>query len=296
MGDVKQIWINKIYIAKITTAILSGLYAFLGFVAIWVPLGEILSDTLSVWVKIVISLGILVGAWCICFIMVGCFLKRKKRFEIISVNNGKKLYLQYGDLFNENEVIYPKERRNIVIPVNRCFDTIVDNHIVSEQSLHGMALKRLYNQNRYSSETLDIEIKQLLSRQEYEELDEKDKPLGNRYRYPVGTVVNLPVTDREYYLLWALSTFDSNFKAHTSMQDFALAIQRLIEACGAESEGFSIVMPLVGSGLSRTKKEQRDILAYLISAFKINRSEINSDIHIVIREDLKNEIAIANIK
>ena len=41
MGDVKQIWINKIYIAKITTSILSGLYAFLGFVAIWVPFGEI---------------------------------------------------------------------------------------------------------------------------------------------------------------------------------------------------------------------------------------------------------------
>ena len=129
----------------------------------------------------------------------------------------------------------------------------------------------------------------------HEDVPKREKPRGNTKRFPVGTVVALPGCEDEYYLLWALSTFDSNLKAHTSMQEYALAVQKLIEACNAESEGFPVIIPLVGTGLPRTKKDQQDILSYLVSMFKVNRSEINSDIHIVIREDMKNEIPIMNI-
>ena len=80
------------------------------------------------------------------------------------------------------------------------------------------------------------------------------------------------------------------------MQEYALAVQKLIESCTEESEGFPVVLPLVGTGLSRTKKGQQDVLKYLINAFRINKAEINCDIHIVVRNDMKNEIAIMNIK
>jgi hypothetical protein len=93
-----------------------------------------------------------------------------------------------------------------------------------------------------------------------------------------------------------LSTFDSNLKAHTTMQDYALAVQKLVEACNEESEGFPVVIPVVGTGLSRTKKEQHDVISYLINSFKLNKTEINCDIHIVIRDDIKNQVAIMNIK
>ncbi|WP_416810530.1 macro domain-containing protein [Coprococcus comes] len=79
------------------------------------------------------------------------------------------------------------------------------------------------------------------------------------------------------------------------MQEYALAVQRLIESCNTESEGFSIVLPLVGTGLSRTKRDQQDVLQYLINAFRVNKDEINCDIHIVVHEDVKNEIAIMSI-
>ena len=80
------------------------------------------------------------------------------------------------------------------------------------------------------------------------------------------------------------------------MQEYALAVQWLIESCNTESEGFSIVLPLVGTGLSRTKRDQQDVLQYLINAFRVNKDEINCDIHIVVHEDVKNEIAIMSIK
>ena len=56
------------------------------------------------------------------------------------------------------------------------------------------------------------------------------------------------------------------------------------------------MIPVVGTGLSRTKKEQHDVISYLINSFKLNKTEINCDIHIVIRDDIKNQVAIMNIK
>lgn len=293
---MKRIWMNREYISKIATTIIGGLYAFLGFIGTLVPLDEILSNTLNIWIRIGISVWILLILWIVCFVIVGLILIRKKRFNIIDANSGHKLYLQYGDLFDENEVLVPEDRRNIVIPVNRCFDTIVDNHLISERTLHGIAFKRFYEKNIYTEVSLNSTIQQLLENKEYENLSENDKPVGNRKRFPVGTVIDLPGDNNEHFLLWALSTFDSELKAHTTMQDYALAVQKLVEACNEESEGFPIVIPVVGTGLSRTKKEQHDVISYLINSFKLNKTEINCDIHIVVKEDIKNQVAIMNVK
>lgn len=291
-----QIWMNRGYISKVATTFIGGMYAFLGFVGTLVPLDEILPTTLNIWIRIGISLAVLFLAWIVCFVIVGMVMTNKKRFDVLTVNSGHKLFLQYGDIFDNNEVVNPNERRNIVIPVNRCFDTIVDNYLISERTLHGIAFKQLYAKKIYTEESLNLKIQQLLVHKKFEELSESEKPVGNRKRYPVGTVVDLPGAGDEHYLLWALSSFDSELKAHTSMQDYALAIQKLVEACNIESEGFPILIPVVGTGLSRTKKEQSDVISYLLSAFKLNRNEINCDVHIIVREDIKNEVAIMNVK
>lgn len=289
---MKWIWINKEHIAKAACTIVGGIYALLGFIGMLVPLDEILPESISIWVKILIGCLLLIGSWLICFAIVAIVLFHKKRFQVFRANGGHALYLQYGDIFDSGEVLKPEERRNIVIPVNRCFDTIVDNRLISEQTIHGIAFKRLYESGGYSEKTLNQAIQDILRGTAYEEVPVHEKPRGNTKRFPVGTVAALPVGENTCYFLWALSTFDSNLKAHTSMQEYALALQKLIEACNTESEGFPVVIPLVGTGLSRTKKDQHDILSYLVSMFKVNRAEINSNIHIVVRENMKDEISI----
>lgn len=279
---MQSIWINKRYIARIASTITGGIYAFLGFIGMLVPLDEILSDKMSIWIRSIISISILIVIWGCCFAAISVIITHKNRFKVISGNNGHALYLQYGDIFDANQVMESNSRRNIVIPVNRCFDTCVDNHIVSEKTLHGIAFKKLYASNKYTEETLAQSIKKLLANVEHENLTKQEKPEGNRKRYPVGTVIDLPGHKNEHFFLWALSTFDSNLKAHTSMQEYTLAIQKLIESCNEESEGFPVVLPLVGAGLSRTNKDQQDILQYLINAFRLNKDKINCDIHIVV--------------
>lgn len=292
---MRYAWINKGYISKIASTITGGVYAFFGFIGTLVPLDEILSDKMSLWIRCVISAALLIKIWCCCFAIALVVMACKKRFKVLSANSGHALYLQYGNIFDANEVIDPNKRRNIVVPVNRCFDTCVDNHIVSSQTVHGIAFSSLYASGKYTEESLSTSIEKLLKNTKYESLSEKEKPEGNRNRYPVGTVVDLPGCENEHFFLWALSTFDSNLKAHTSMQEYALAVQKLIESCNTESEGFPVVLPLVGTGFSRTKKDQQAVLKYLINAFRVNRDEINCDIHIVVREGIKDEIAIMNI-
>ncbi|HUM85110.1 MAG TPA: DUF6430 domain-containing protein, partial [Lachnospiraceae bacterium] len=171
-----------------------------------------------------------------------------------------------------------------------------DNKLVSDMTIHGKAFKMLYESGIYTEASLNKIIGKLLINVKYEDVALLDKPAGNRKRYPVGTVIDLPCNEKEHFFLWALSTFDSDLKAHTSMQEYSLAVQKLVEACNLESEGYPVVLPLVGTGLSRTKKDQQDVLTYLVNVFRLNKSEINSDIHIIIHDDIKNEIAIMNIK
>lgn len=293
---MKRLWINRKPITKLTNKIVGSIYAILGFISLFVSFDGMLSSLSNIWEKILVSTIILSAVWLFCYIVSGVILINKKRFEIISANNGYKLYIQYGNIFDEKVIINSLERRNIVIPVNRCFDTIVDNDLISEKTLHGDFLKKLYAQNIYTENSLNIKIQQKLANMNYKTISKNDKPRGNRKRYDVGTIINLPISNKENYLLWGLSSFDNQLKAYTTMQEYVLAVQKLIEACNTESEGFPVVIPLVGAGLSRTNKGQEDIISYLINAFKLNKSEINCDIHIVIKEELKNEISIIDIK
>ena len=295
LNSKKRIEVNSKYISRITSDIIGFIYGIIGYVSLFVPLNEVLPDEYNIWNKILISTIILIILWFLCFLIVSFFTIRKKRNEIVSINNGFKIYIQYGDLFSENEVINSLKRRNIVIPVNRCFDTIVDDNIISTQTLHGKLFKKLYDQNVYTEESLNNLIQQQLINKKFEQIDENEKSAGNRKRYEIGTIVKVNATEREQYWLWGLSSFKNGLTAQTTMEEYCCAVQKLIEACDNKSDGFPVVIPLVGAGLSRTNRSQEDIIQYLISAFKLNKDKLNSDIHIIVKEELKNKISIFNI-
>lgn len=92
-----------------------------------------------------------------------------------------------------------------------------------------------------------------------------------------------------------ISKFDSNLMAGTSKDEFVLTVQKMIEYSNTRSQGYPVIMPLIGSNLARTDISQKDILKYLIQAFKINKDKISADIHIVIWKGDKNRISIHNL-
>lgn len=55
------------------------------------------------------------------------------------------------------------------------------------------------------------------------------------------------------------------------------------------------MIPLIGTGLSRTNYSERDILEFLISFLKMNKKLIDCDIHIVISNNRMDSISITEL-
>lgn len=291
-----RIWINRKYVIKSAAGGVSASFALLGFVALFLPLdGFFKCNTM---VQRILACILLTGAVCL-FWLLACsvYVLKKRRIKLFALNDGHGVYVQYGDVLNKKEVLKPQERRNIVIPVNRCFDTLVDNDLISENTLHGKVMKKLYAKNRFTRETLDDAIQKSLQGKnlQTETVPPEEKPKGNLLRYPVGTVAEVRVSNTCTFFFLALSTFDQNLHAHTSEEDYVLALCRLLRFCNTRSQGCPVVMPLIGGGGSNVRRSEKDILEYIIKFFTMNRFQINCDLHIVVRENGRAEVAITDL-
>lgn len=291
---MNRLLINFSYILKTSFKWTASFFAILGFIGTFTPLEELIDYSEKLWKKILISILILVGIWVVSFIIISLITLYKKQYTILEINN-HKVFVQYGDLFSSDEVSDTKNR-NIVVPVNRCFDTLVDDDLISSNTLHGMAINKLISEG-YTRENIDDLIDSNLMSQkcQYSLINANNKRSGKLKRYPVGTVAEVKATDDCNYFLLGLSSFDENLVANVSDDEYVLALSRLIEFCNKRSQQYPVVMPLIGGGLSRTGKSEREILEYLVSLIKLNKNKLHYDLYIVIRENGRSTIPIVDL-
>ena len=265
------------------------------FVALFVPMTRLIPEEWHIVCKVLIG--------CAAFVALFVLLAFASAVRVLFTNKvcvltkaGHHVYVQYGDVFSP-EVVGKgySDKRKIVINVNRCFDTIVDDHLVSHNSLHGKLFQRFYDEGKFDEESLNKTIQDSLAGKPYQLLTTAVKPKGNLRRYEAGTVAELKDDDQVSYYLLGISTFDENLNAQTIMPDFVNSVQRLIEFCNQRAQGYPVVLPLLGSGLSRTGLELSEILHYLVSAFAINKDIINCDFHIVVWDKQKDLVPIDNL-
>lgn len=275
---------------------LTLIYAVLGFVRMFVALEGLFPKETPMGYKVVVSVLILLGVWSLCVIGVSFWVLCRRKKKVVDGRNGKGVYVLYGDLFDERIVPKSVKRRNICFAVNRCFDTMVDDNLISSATLHGIALKRLYDAGIYTPKTLDDTIRLFISPTAgYEMLTPQQKPQGNLKRHEVGTAVDIPVSDKLHYFMVGVSAFNAELKAETSRSEYCLAIQRAIEFCDSHAQGYPVIMPIIGGFLSRTGQSEQDLLRYIIKCFELNRDRINQDIYIVVREGAKNAVSIVDL-
>lgn len=265
------------------------------FVALFVPITGLIPEEWHIVCKVLTGCG--------AFILLFVLLAFASAVRVLFTNKvcvltkaGHHVYVQYGDVFSPKVVGKEySDKRKIVINVNKCFDTIVDDHLVSLNSLHGQLFQRFYDEGKFDEESLNKTIQDSLAGKPYQLLTTAVKPKGNLRRYEAGTVAELKDDDQVSYYLLGISTFDENLNAQTIMPDFVNSVQRLIEFCNQRAQGYPVVLPLLGSGLSRTGMDLPEILHYLVSAFAINRNIINCDFHIVVWEKHKDLVPIDNL-
>lgn len=292
----QRLWLDRAFIYKSTFQFVGFAYTICGFLSVWFSFSDCLPNDWSFWNKLLLSISVLLGISMICFIFVAWITLSKTRQLVLTSNSGHKVYVQYGDMYSPSIVCANyEERRNIVVSVNRCFDTIVDNDLVSDKSQHGRVMNEMYAKGLYTPNSLNEKIQEKLRGEHYIDLTRTNKSRGNTYRYSVGTIAEIQGEAPITYFFLGLTKFDSHFMASTTKDEFVLAIQKLIEYCNTRVQGYPIIMPLIGSNLARTDISQKDILKYLIQALKINREKISADIHIVIWKGDKDKISIHNL-
>ena len=258
----------------------------------------VFQDDASFVCKLLIGILVLLAVFIISAIAACWIVLRSNEACLGESSTKNSVYVKYGDMYSPDIVEKGYNgKRAIVVSVNRCFDTIVDDHLVSHNTQHGQVFQKLYDSQKFTPDSLNRTINDILRRDTaYIDLTIEEKSKGNLRRYEVGTTVNLPIDDNLSYYLLGLSYFDEHLNAHTSKADFALAVQKLIEFCNQNAQGYPVILPLLGSGLSRTQIDLNNIMHYLVDAFAINKDIINNDFFMVVWKGAKDRVAIKELR
>ena len=290
---LRRIWLSLEYIAKTAATWTGFIYALIGFLCVFVSFEGLFPVDATFWYKFWVSAGVLAGIYLVCAIVLIVIVLCQNKKKVADGYNGKGVYLLYGDLFDPK--IVKGEKRYIGFAVNRCFDTIVDDDLISATSVHGIAFNKLYSHNLHTPQSLDAAIQGAIKgNPAFTMVAQADKPKGNLKRYEVGAYANLTIDTKLNYLLLGLTWFNSNLNAKSSKQDYVLAIQKMIETFDMEAQGYPVLIPIIGTGRSHTDLTENEALEYMIEAIKINQEKVTSDIYIVVYEDAKNRVSISN--
>ncbi len=289
-------WKNIRLILNRSFSWVSCIYAFLGFVGTFVSL-ELLNPC---------SAGGTIGAkltWSIIFLLliaaavilvVSLVQFNRDSILLFKTKNGKKIYLEYGDILN----IRNDEQINVLLSVNRCFDAIVDNVLISDKSVHGKFIKDYCKRNEFTEDDLNGLIIRNIKTYEWGSpklINKSKKPQGNCQRYPLASVSILK-DDNVNYLLFGLTAFDEYLTTHVTKEEYLVALQRMITVLNRESQGYPIYLPLLGDGLSRLDFSTEDIIRTIINTLNTNKDDLTGDIHIVVYDKQRKDINILDFE
>ena len=189
-----------------------------------------------------------------------------------------------GDIFTYALGKRSKKERIVVIPVNTAFDAHVSTKLeaencplVSRTTLHGELLLRIYKSGITEKE-LSQRIRNNLRNNGLIKGREKQLNL------PIGTIAALEFEPAVIYLL-AVSTFDTNNKAHSSKEEIKIAIKAFLEYYDGKGQGYDVYLPLIGTGMSRAYCSNQDSLDLILDVLKENENMLQGKINIVILPD-----------
>lgn len=253
---------------------------------------------IPVWCRVLVSVLILLVVCLVCILGVSINVLCTRKRKVVDGRNGKAVYVKYGDLFNEKIPGKSDGRRNICFAVNRCFDTVVDNRLITETetSVHGAALKRVYKDGLFDPCSMNTAIQASVSPSaQFEQLMMEQKPEGNLRRYEIGTGADVTISNSLHYFMIAIGKMDSRLTISAKDGEYCLAIQRRIEFIDAYSQGFPVLLPILGAGLTRISQDEPALLKYMVECLRMNKAHVNTAVYIIIKDDAKERMSIMDL-
>lgn len=188
--------------------------------------------------------------------------------------------IKYGDIFKEDQGF-------IVIGCNEYFDTIVDNKIISDKSLHGIFINQNYK-NEVELKGLDLQIDTAIT--SFENNDNikmeinQERQEGKTKRVPLGKIIQI-----NNFLLLSLTHFDKYNKAYLGINDYINCLLEFWKEIDRIYNGQEIAIPLLGSKFTRIEGHQsisnQELLELMLLTFKWSKININSKIKIILYKD-----------
>jgi len=223
---------------------------------------------------------LIIGIINLCF--AGFSIRKKNK---LSLDLTKKIHtdIYYDDLFQSKGII--------VIPVNDYFDTIVDDKIISSNTIHGKFINNFFKCNE---KELKQQINKSLSNSQVIETNLNRKQ-GNKKRYPLGTIAIVQQEDKTFFLL-ALTRFNNNHRAEITKSEYQRVIMQLFDFTEQHSQGFKINIPLIGSGHSGVELSEQKLLEFILFSITLNdKLTLLNGVDIILYKDVKDNIDLNKI-
>jgi len=281
-NNAKYIISRFTLIVSIVFGIISGIQVFVD----WDTIG--IKETKN---KIFILLILLLMCLFVALIW-GLFLSNKRT---IYSRDEVEINVEYGDLM---KIAFPKksvEERIVVIAVNQCFDTIVDQNVIRASSVHGQFINN-YVHNKADLIRLDAEIAESLAEYNYQytSLQRIDKRYGNLNRYSRGAIARINGDNGVTFFLLALTEFDRDCKAHCNKREYVESVLKLFEYYDSHGQGKELYLYPMGTGMARTGLSKKEALESIITLTKISKEHLRSKTTIIVDKRCKNDISITD--
>ena len=226
-----------------------------------------------------------------------------KNSRIVWKCGSRKIILRYSDIIKQGFRKKIKKEQIIVIPVNTCFDTIVDydlakssKPLISPNTIHGQWIKEMEKIGVYREE-IDERIKKYIKEKNIKPtrvLSSEIKKQGNLLSYDYGTIVPIKVKEKVTFYLLALSEFDENNNAQCSIEDFINCIEKFVKFYNKNGQGFEVYLPLMGTNLSRIGMSHEESLHKTKSILELYNNHIYGEVNIVVYYKDKDKVSIFN--
>lgn len=244
----------------------------------------------ALFIKIPEDQKILYGVSFIGFLLliyVGIWFWSNRLDEVNIKIEGSEITVKVGDIFSEPGLK--------AIAFNEYFDTLVDEKIISSNSLNGIFVK----------EHLKVDVSELdtymdnYSFEPEEELEQNiRRKSGKKKRYQIGTVC---LYDEEF-LLTAFTKFDDSNKAILTMPEYLEFLINFWDKVNNIYSQRSVSTPIFGSGITRIKGHKtisdEDLLKIMLWTFRISemRFKYPAKLTIVIHKEKISKINLLDIK
>ena len=207
----------------------------------------------------------------------------KRSITIQSNSFDSKVIVKFGDLFKMNGWK--------AIGVNDFFDNVVDEDLVSSNSLHGHVLNAYWkNDSKDWQRQIDQSLRGAKSKK-----TQREK--GNTRRYPIGTTATAKANSQRFLFVALGRTNHMDNVVSASTESLIRAIRGMLGRARIVCSNEALHIPLMGSGLARVGIKNAILVDLILAAIfeETKLSKVTDSITIVLPEEKSSEINLGAI-